>query len=82
MVCNSNLDTARPQAQSENSLTEVIMMQRGVPLRSVDDARLADGDVTDTQGRVLYRATPLRWVWCGPSVLWLYPFGRVTRGVA
>ena len=45
------------------------MMQRGVPLRSVDDARLADGDVTDTQGRVLYRATPLRWVWCA-LILW------------
>jgi hypothetical protein len=41
------------------------MYQRSRIINSLDEARLRDGDVTDSLGRVLYRATLHGWLWCG-----------------
>ena len=41
------------------------MFQSGKPLPSLDAASLRLGDITDSLGHVIYRATPRGWVFCG-----------------
>lgn len=41
------------------------MLQNGVPIQSIDDAKRGRGDVVDTLGRVLFRDTLHGWLWCG-----------------
>lgn len=38
------------------------MLQKGRPV-TLDTAVLSDGDITDTLGRVLFRATIHGWLW-------------------